>query len=39
MLTPGQPGLIEPEQMHHIEPIGAIRMQVEFYDHRPAMAA
>ena len=39
MLTPAQPGLIEPEQMHHVEPIGAMRMQVEFYDHRPALTA
>ena len=39
LLTPATPGLIRPEQLHHVEPIGAMRMQVEFYDHRPAIAA
>ena len=39
VLTPANPGLIHPEQLHHVEPVGAMRMQVEFYDHRPAMAA
>lgn len=39
LLTPATPGLIHPEQLHHVEPIGAMRMQVEFYDHRPALAA
>ena len=32
-------GLIRPGQLHHVEPVGAMRMQVEFYDHRPAVAA
>lgn len=39
LLTPATPGLIHPEQLHHVEPVGAMRMQVEFYDHRPAIAA
>ena len=39
LLTPAAPGLIHPEQLHHVEPVGAMRMQVEFYDHRPALAA
>ena len=39
LLTPATPGLIHPEQLHHVEPLGAMRMQVEFYDHRPALAA
>lgn len=39
LLTPSTPGLIHPEQLHHVEPLGAMRMQVEFYDHRPAIAA
>ncbi len=39
ILTPARPGLIEPEQPHHVELLGAMRMQVEFYDHRPAIAA
>ena len=35
VLTPEQSGAIEPEQLHHVEPLGAVRMQVEFYDHMP----
>jgi len=38
LLTPATPGLIRPGQLHHVEPVGAMRMQVEFYDHRPALA-
>jgi hemoglobin len=39
LLTPTSPGLIHPGQLHHVEPVGAMRMQVEFYDHRPSLAA
>lgn len=39
ILSPASPGLIEPGQPHHVEPLGAMRMQVEFYDHRPVIAA
>lgn len=35
ILAPGCPGLILPEQPHLVEPLGAVRMQVEFYDHLP----
>lgn len=35
VLTPGQPGLLRPEQPHEVEPLGAMRMQVEFYDSEP----
>ena len=35
ILEPGCPGLILPEQPHFVEPLGPIRMQVEFYDHLP----
>jgi hemoglobin len=35
ILTPDRPGLVMPEQQHHVEPIGQIKMQVEFYDHKP----
>lgn len=35
ILEPGRPGLILPEQPHRVEPLGAVRMQVEFYDHLP----
>jgi len=36
-LTPGQPGLILPEQLHFVTPQGPMRMQVEFYDHQPVL--
>lgn len=35
ILTPDQPGLVQPEQFHHVEPLGPMKMQVEFYDHPP----
>ena len=37
ILEPRRPGLILPEQPHLVEPLGAIRMQVEFYDHLPEL--
>lgn len=37
LLTPDQPGLIAPEQTHFVEPLGPMRMQVDFYDHPPAL--
>ncbi|WP_426022852.1 DUF1971 domain-containing protein [Brevundimonas sp. PWP3-1b1] len=37
-LTPDQPGLVLPEQLHFVTPDGPMRMQVEFYDHRPVLA-
>jgi len=37
VLTPGQPGLVEPEEPHWVEPIGSIRMQVEFFDAPPEL--
>lgn len=39
ILTPDRPGLIRPQQTHHVEPIGKMRMQVEFYDQPPGGAA
>ncbi|AMK19441.1 MULTISPECIES: DUF1971 domain-containing protein [Sphingobium] len=36
LLTPDQPGLVEPQQPHFVTPIGAMKMQVDFYDHPPA---
>ncbi|AOR77762.1 DUF1971 domain-containing protein [Novosphingobium resinovorum] len=30
-LTPGTPGVVVPEQLHEVEPLGAVRMYVEFY--------
>ncbi|HET6942906.1 MAG TPA: DUF1971 domain-containing protein [Sphingomicrobium sp.] len=35
ILNASQPGLIEPEEPHWVEPIGPIQMQVEFYDREP----
>jgi hemoglobin len=35
VLTPEFPGVVLPEQLHHVEPMGDMRMQVEFYDHLP----
>ena len=35
ILRPGQPGLIRPRELHFVEPIGSMRMQVEFYDTAP----
>lgn len=37
LLSPGVFGLVTPEQPHHVEPIGEMRMQVEFYDHPPRL--
>lgn len=30
-LTPGTPGVIQPDQPHEVEPLGVMRMYVEFY--------
>jgi tellurite resistance-related uncharacterized protein len=35
LLSPGTPGLLLPEEPHFVEPVGRVRMQVEFYDHLP----
>ena len=37
VLTPERPGLVEPEEPHWVEPLGRIRMQVEFFDRKPAL--
>jgi len=34
-LDPDHPGMVLPDQPHFVEPLGAIRMQVEFYDRVP----
>jgi tellurite resistance-related uncharacterized protein len=39
VVTPGAPGLLLPEQPHLVTPLGAIRMQVDFYDVPPALSA
>ena len=35
ILKPGRPGLVLPDQPHLVEPLGPMRMQVEFYDAQP----
>lgn len=35
ILEPGRPGLIRPDEPHFVEPLGSMRMQVEFYDRMP----
>jgi tellurite resistance-related uncharacterized protein len=36
-LTPDRPGLVLPQQLHFVTPVGRMRMQVEFYDHPPEL--
>ena len=38
ILTPESPGLVLPEQTHRVEPLGKVRMQVDFYDRPPELA-
>lgn len=35
ILDPDHPGLVLPDQPHLVEPLGTIRMRVEFYDCPP----
>jgi hemoglobin len=37
ILAPSRPGLVAPEQPHALEPVGPMRMRVDFYDQAPAM--
>jgi tellurite resistance-related uncharacterized protein len=37
VLEPGRPGIVRPAQLHFVEPLGAMRMQVEFYEQEPAL--
>ncbi|MGV8855022.1 MAG: DUF1971 domain-containing protein [Devosia sp.] len=37
VLEPGVPGLVLPEQPHRVEPLGPMRMQVEFYNQMPVL--
>ncbi|MGN6376191.1 MAG: DUF1971 domain-containing protein [Sphingomonas sp.] len=37
VLTPGSPGVVEPEQPHFVEPLGAMTMRIDFYDQSPAL--
>ena len=38
LLDPSRPGLVRPQELHHVTPIGAMTMRVDFYDHEPAIA-
>ena len=35
ILEPGHPGLVLPNEPHLVEPLGPMRMQVEFYNQLP----
>lgn len=35
ILDPNHPGLVLPDQPHFVEPLGTMRMQVDFYDCPP----
>jgi tellurite resistance-related uncharacterized protein len=37
ILSPGKAGLLLPDQPHFVEPVGRVRMQVEFYDRLPEL--
>jgi hemoglobin len=37
VLAPSRPGLVAPEQPHRVEPVGPMKMRVDFYDREPAM--
>lgn len=38
ILTPDRPGLVLPQQIHGVEPLGKMRMRVDFYDQLPPLA-
>jgi tellurite resistance-related uncharacterized protein len=37
ILTAGSSGLLLPEQPHFVEPLGAMKMRVDFYDQPPEL--
>ncbi|MGP1666719.1 MAG: DUF1971 domain-containing protein [Rhodanobacter sp.] len=37
IVSPDSPGLLLPDQPHFVEPVGTMRMRVEFYDQPPAL--
>lgn len=37
IVSPGSPGLLLPDLPHFVEPVGTMRMQVEFYDRPPQL--
>ena len=36
-LSPGNPGIVAPKQVHFVTPDGPMRMQVDFYDEPPSL--
>ena len=38
-LTPAAPALVLPEEKHRVEPLGAMRMQVDFYHMEPDLSS
>ena len=36
LLTPGRPGIVEPEALHAVRPVGGVSFYVEFWRVRPA---
>ncbi len=36
LVTPAAPGLLLPQQLHLLEPIGHVRLHVDFYDRHPS---
>ncbi|HEX8194334.1 MAG TPA: DUF1971 domain-containing protein [Allosphingosinicella sp.] len=38
ILGPDAPGLVGPEQVHLVAPLGPMRMQVEFYEAEPQLS-
>lgn len=36
VLSPGKPGRIGPQQVHFVEPLGPMKMRVDFYNEPPA---
>lgn len=37
ILDPNKPGRIRPQELHHVELLGPMRMRVDFYDHEPVL--
>jgi tellurite resistance-related uncharacterized protein len=37
LVTPDNPAIIAPQATHHVVPLGAMTMQVEFYRERPTI--
>ena len=37
ILTPDRPAVLQPEEAHRVEPLGPMRMRVDFYDRPPLL--